>query len=285
MPAYNEADNIEDTLRAACAILPEVVERFEVVIVNDGSRDETGKEVERFARSDPHVRLVSHPQNRGYGAAVTTGLRAARGDLVMFTDSDGQFSLLDLPRFLARLPGHDVVAGYRYQRADKWHRLLNAWAWGRMIRLLLGTRVRDLDCAFKLFRREVIDRLTLTATGAAINAEIMAQCARGRARVIELPVRHFPRYHGAPTGAALRVIARAFRELPRMWKYRTGPAPKLNLARTPGPSGAGVAHAPAPSKLRVCMLAACPFPANHGSPGAVREMSEGLAGLGHDVHI
>jgi glycosyltransferase involved in cell wall biosynthesis len=276
MPAYNEAANIEDTLRAACAILPEVVEQFEVVVVDDGSGDSTGDLVGHFGRRDPRVRLVCHPQNRGYGAAVSTGLRAARGELVMFTDSDGQFSLLDLPRFLARLPGHDAVVGYRAQRADAWHRLLNAWGWNQLIRLFLGPRVRDLDCAFKLFRRELLDRLHLTATGAAINAEIMAQCARGRARIAELPVRHFPRYHGAPTGAALRVIARAFRELPRMWKYRTGPAPRLSL------SANGLRHEP---RLRVCALAACPFPANHGTPGSIREMSEAVAALGHNVHI
>jgi glycosyltransferase involved in cell wall biosynthesis len=276
MPAYNEAANIEDTLRAACAILPEVVEQFEVVVVDDGSGDSTGDLVGGFGRRDPRVRLVCHPQNRGYGAAVSTGLRAARGELVMFTDSDGQFSLLDLPRFLARLPGHDAVVGYRAQRADAWHRLLNAWGWNQLIRLFLGARVRDLDCAFKLFRRELLDRLHLTATGAAINAEIMAQCARGRARIAELPVRHFPRYHGAPTGAALRVIARAFRELPRMWKYRTGPAPRLGL------SANGLRHEP---RLRVCALAACPFPANHGTPGSIREMSEAVSALGHDVHI
>jgi hypothetical protein len=117
----------------------------------------------------------------------------------------------------------DVVVGYRYRRADPWHRLLNAWDWNRLIRFVLGVRIRDLDCAFKLFRREVIDRLRLAATGAAINAEIMVQCARGGLRIAEVPVAHYPRCHGAPTGAALRVIAKAFRELPRLWKYRYEP--------------------------------------------------------------
>jgi hypothetical protein len=221
MPAYNEAANIEDTLDAACAILPEFVQRFEVVVVNDGSRDQTGEVVARYAQKDPRVRLVQHAHNRGYGAAVSTGLRSARGDLVAFTDSDGQFSFLDLPQLLVRLQSSDVVIGYRYQRADHWMRRLNAWCWNRLIRFTLGVRVRDLDCAFKLFRRELVDRLSLTSTGAAINAEILAQCVRARLKIAETPVTHYPRYHGAPTGAALRVIVRAFQELPRLWKYRT----------------------------------------------------------------
>jgi hypothetical protein len=221
LPAYNEEANIEDTLDAAGAILPEFVRDFEVIVVDDGSRDQTAAKVAAYAAAAPWVRLVQHERNRGYGAAVTSGLRAASGDLVAFTDADGQFSLLDLPWFLTRLGACDLIIGYRYRRADPWHRRLNAWSWNRLIRILLGVRVRDLDCAFKLFRRDIIDRLSLTATGAAINAEILVQCTRAGLRIGELPVSHYPRCHGAPTGAALRVIWRAFRELPQLWKYRS----------------------------------------------------------------
>ena len=226
MPAFNEAANIADTILAALTILPEFFDRFEVVVVDDGSADATGEIVARLAEPDDRVRLVRHETNRGYGAAVTSGLRAARGDLVAFTDSDGQFSLLDLPQLLCLLDQCDVAVGYRYRRADPWQRSLNAWGWNCLIRFLLGVRVNDLDCAFKLFRREALDRLCLTASGAAINAEIMAQCFRNGLRVAETPVNHFPRYGGAPTGARLQVIYRAFRELPQLWKYRQ-PAGRL----------------------------------------------------------
>lgn len=221
MPAYNEAANIESCLDAACTILPEFVERFEVIVVDDGSRDGTGRVISDYSRRDARVRLVQHEKNKGYGGAVTSGLRAATCDLVMFTDSDGQFSFLDLPQLLMHLVGHDFVIGYRHCRADKRMRLVNAWGWNRLVRLLLGVKVRDLDCAFKLFRREVVERLQLTATGACINAEMLVQCVRGGLKFREVPVTHYPRYHGAPTGANLKVIARAFRELPLLWKYRS----------------------------------------------------------------
>jgi len=228
MPAYNEAENLPDTLDAALSILPAFVQRFEVVVVDDGSKDATAETVRAYEAKDSRVRLVSHEMNGGYGAAVTTGLRAAKGDLIMFCDSDGQFSFLDIPHLLRQMDRNDVVVGYRYNRADHWMRLVNAKCWNRLIRLALGVRIKDLDCAFKMFRRNILDKLNLSATGAAINAEIMVQVLNGGIRVKEVPVNHYPRYAGAPTGAAFKVIAKAFRELPRLWKYRFKANPFLN---------------------------------------------------------
>jgi len=246
MPAFNEADVIEDCLAAACAILPEFVEDFELIIANDGSSDETGELVHQFSQRDPRVRLVNHEVNRGYGAAVSSGLKAAEGDLVIFTDGDGQFSMLDLPQLLEHVNDVDYVIGYRYERAEGGLRRLNAWSWNRLIRAMLGVRVRDLDCAYKLFPRDVIEELKLTSQGACINAEILTQCARGGLTFCETPVMHYPRYHGAPTGANLKVIIKAFRELPQLWKYRSAPplvrSPAEQRDETPIPDKAKVSH-------------------------------------------
>src|SRR5262249_36994294 len=135
MPAYNEADCIVETLDRALEVLPSLVASLELVVVDDGSRDATAQQVNSVIARDRRVRLAVHERNRGYGAAVTSGLLAATGDLVMFADSDGQFDFGDVARLLDRLPGNDFVIGYRYQRAESFRRRLNAWAWGRLVRL------------------------------------------------------------------------------------------------------------------------------------------------------
>jgi hypothetical protein len=257
LPALNEEDVIEDTVAAAVAILPELVERFEVIVIDDGSHDRTAALVAAYNRRDERVRLIRHPSNLGYGVAVRNGFRAARGDLLSFSDADGQFNFIDLALLLARLPGHDMVIGYRYRRADHWTRLLNAWGWNRLIRLFLGVRVRDLDCALKIFRRPVVEQLRLTATGSAINAEIMAQCVRGPWEICQTPVRHYARCSGQATGAALRIIARAFRELPSLRRYRF--APRQTVAPAATVTMARVAVAP-PVTRRGTKVATAPAP-------------------------
>lgn len=220
MPCYNEAQVLHEVLTGALAVLPEFLDEFEIVIVDDGSKDQTAQVVEEFSKKDSRVRLVRHAVNKGYGASVATALRAARGELVFFTDGDGQFNLLDLPQLLVKKQKYDVVVGYRYNRADHAMRKFNAFGWKMVIRTLMGLKIRDLDCAFKVFPRRVIDRLNLEAEGACISAEIMCQCARGGVTIGEVPVNHYPRSLGKATGANLKVIAKAFRELPVVRKYR-----------------------------------------------------------------
>lgn len=221
MPCYNESHVLDEVLTGALAVLPEFASEFELIVVDDGSTDDTAAIVERHAAKNDSIRLVRHPVNRGYGAAVTSGLRAAHGDWICFTDGDGQFNLLDLPQLLLEAQSSDVVIGYRHRRADNRARRFNAQGWKWLIRALIGLRVRDLDCAFKLFPRWVIDRLQLTADGACISAEILAQCVRGGASICEVPVNHFPRAAGKATGANLTVVLKALRELPIVWKYRS----------------------------------------------------------------
>lgn len=223
LPCYNEGDVIAGNLDAALAILPEFVTEFEIIVVNDGSQDKTGSIAESYAESDPRIRVVQHPVNRGYGAAVTSGFRAARGELVCLTDGDGQFGLVDLPQLLVECGKSDAVFGYRYNRADNALRSLNAHSWNYLIRLLLGIKIQDLDCAFKILPGWVIDQIQLSANGACISGEIVTQCVHGGLKICEVPVNHHPRYHGGATGARINVIGKAFCELPSLWKYRKTP--------------------------------------------------------------
>ncbi len=219
-PCYNEQDVIGEVLTAALAVLPEFLDEFEIVVVDDGSKDGTSAAVERVAMRDDRVRLVRHEQNRGYGAAVATALRAAHGEWICFTDGDGQFNMLDLPNLLVHAGKSDVVIGFRRRRAEGGIRQFNSSSWKWLIRCLMGLKVRDLDCAFKLFPRWVVDCLKLNSEGACISAEILAQCMRGGVSITEVPVNHYPRSAGKATGANIKVVLKAFRELPIVWQYR-----------------------------------------------------------------
>ena len=168
LPAYNEAANIEDTLDGACAVLGEAVEDYRIIVADDGSRDGTGEILARYAENEPRLQVVTHPRNLGYGAALTSALRAVRSDLACILDSDGQFNPLNVLSLLCRLRDRAVVIGYRSQRADNRLRRFDAWAWNRLIRFVLGVPVRDLDCAFKLFAREVLEDVELSSRGACI---------------------------------------------------------------------------------------------------------------------
>lgn len=220
LPCYNEQDVIEDVLLGALAVLPEFVDEFEIVVVDDGSTDDTSLIVERLSKQDDRIRLIRHATNRGYGAAVTTALRESHGEWICFTDGDGQFSFLDLPQLLCNAQHADVVIGYRRRRADNGVRRFNSNSWKWLIRCLMGLRVKDLDCAFKLFPRWVVEELQFNSEGACISAEILTQCMRGGISICEAPVNHYPRAAGKATGANLRVVVKAFKELPIVWQYR-----------------------------------------------------------------
>lgn len=209
---------------ALLAVLPEVAEQWELIIVDDGSRDGTGALVEALARR-PHVRAVRHPVRRGYGAAIRSGLSAARHEHVFFTDGDLQFDPAQIRRLIPELDAADVVAGYRHRRADHAGRRLYAWLWNRMLRALLRVPVRDANCAFKLLRRRVVADLRLQAEGAVLSAELLARVVQRGYRVVEVPVDHFPRVQGKSSGGNAGVILRAFVELVRLRRELGGARP------------------------------------------------------------
>ncbi|MBM4283645.1 MAG: glycosyltransferase family 2 protein [Deltaproteobacteria bacterium] len=226
LPAYNEEENLEAAVAHCLDRLPRVTELpFEVVVVNDGSRDRTGELLDRLAAAHPQVRRVHHACNQGYGQAVLTGIRNTRYDLIFFTDADLQFDLGEIGLLFPHLQDHDLVVGYRLNRQDPPHRLLFAYGWNKLMRLLFGLRIRDVDCAFKLFRRRVMENLTIISRGAMTSAEIMVRTRAAGVTFAQVGVHHYPRRRGTPTGGQLWVIARAFRELARffwIW-YLAGP--------------------------------------------------------------
>ena len=215
-PAFNEEANIGAVVQDAYRNIRDFAPVFEIIVVNDGSKDRTGEICDRLVEEFSEMRVVHHARNRGYGAALKSGIELARYDLIFFSDADGQFDLKELAAFIEQTDAYDVVVGYRARRQDPPHRLLFAWGWNILVRFVLGIRIRDIDCAFKVFHRRVFDRIQIQCVGAMVNTEIFAQASRFGMTVKEVRVNHFPRRHGKPTGGNIAVIRKAFRELIRI---------------------------------------------------------------------
>lgn len=215
-PCYNEQDNIARTVQQSLGVLEKLDADFEVIIVNDGSTDKTGQIADQITKQNKNVKVVHHPENLGYGAALQSGLKAATKKLVFYTDGDGQFDINEMPSLLPLIKQYDIVCGYRINRQDNLIRKINGWCWTKLVCLLFGMKVRDIDCAFKLYKREIFDDIKLSSSGALISAEILARALRKGYSLTQKGVHHYPRTAGAQTGANLRVILRAFKELIRL---------------------------------------------------------------------
>jgi glycosyltransferase involved in cell wall biosynthesis len=213
MPAFNEEANLEQSVGRMAAALAQHTRAFEILVVDDGSVDRTPAVLDRLKSSHPSLRVIRHPANRGYGAAVRSGFEAARYGWVFLMDADNQFDPAQVDLLLARAADADIVAGFRKHRRDPLPRRLNAWAFFTLVRILFGRLGRDVNCAFKLIRRDLLARMALHSDGALINTEMLVLARQMHARMVEVPVHHYPRMSGKQTGANLRVVARAFREL------------------------------------------------------------------------
>jgi glycosyltransferase involved in cell wall biosynthesis len=212
-PCYNEQDNVGRTVEKALVVLEKLNMDFEVIIVNDGSSDNTGRIADELAGRDNRIKVVHHPRNLGYGAALKSGFAAATKELVFYTDGDGQFDICEMPPLLPLMEQYDIVSCYRLNRRDSLIRKINGWCWTKLVCLLFGLKIRDIDCAYKLYKREIFEGLSLSSTGALIDTEILARACRKGYLITQKGVHHYPRTAGSQTGADLRVILRAFREL------------------------------------------------------------------------
>jgi len=213
LPAHNEEGNIERVVRGFCAELPKIAGDYEVIVVDDGSRDRTGEIADLLAAADPHVKTVHHKINRGYGGAVISGIAAATQPFVLLCDGDGQFDPADVELLAAQMKDCDVAVGRRARRADHLIRRVNGRAWSILVGMLFGLRISDMDCGFKLFRRDFLDGIELHSNGAMITTELMARLAGRGARIREVEVKHLPRLAGEQSGNSLRVVAKAFKDL------------------------------------------------------------------------
>ena len=233
-PAHNEQPNLRPLVEEAMSALPAIATTWEIVIVDDGSRDATPAIADELAAANPNlVRVVHHPTNLGYGAALRSGLAAARYELVAFTDGDRQFRVADLARLVERLAGPDhpdVVVGYRIRRADPLLRTVYARLYRLANRIFFGLAVRDVDCACKLFRREALEGLRIESGGAFFSAELLIKLRESGRKVAEVGVPHYPRTAGSATGAKPSVVWRAVRDFWSL-RLRLWAAPQQALER------------------------------------------------------
>ncbi len=227
-PAHNEEANLEGLIDEALATLPLIADEFEIIAVDDGSKDRTAEIADRLAAAHPGiVRAVHHEVNRGYGGALRSGFEASRYELLCFTDGDRQFRIADVARLTARMAEADhpdVVVGYRIKRADPFIRILYARTYKLANRIFFGLRVKDVDCACKLFRRASLDGVRVESGGAFFSAELLIRTLNEGRSIVEVGVPHYARTAGSPTGAKPAVIWRAVKDFwmlrLRLWANR-----------------------------------------------------------------
>lgn len=217
-PCYNEEGSVENLVKSTVKVLKNITDDFEVIIVNDGSSDRTAEIAKKLTEQIEQVRLVDHEVNSGYGAALQSGFKAATKELVFYTDGDGQFDIEELPRLMPLIDQCDIVSCYRINRQDGLMRKINAFCWGKLVCIVFKMRVKDIDCAFKLYKREIFDNIKMASTGALIDSEILARAIQKGYTIKQIGVKHYQRTEGIQTGANISVILKAFKELFRLRK-------------------------------------------------------------------
>ena len=218
-PFWNEEENLETVVSKAIPVAQKVADKWEIIMIDDGSSDKTLEKMKRLSAKDNRLITVSHVSNRGYGAALKSGLMQAKYKYIVFNDGDGQFDFSEIDKFIPKIENADIVIGFRKKRLDHPFRhllmnLLKIWDF-----IFFGFRFKDIDCGFKLFRKEAIEKiLPLNSEGAMITTEILAKAKKAHLKIVEVEVHHYPRIYGDQSGGNLRVILRAIKESLILWK-------------------------------------------------------------------
>ena len=226
LPAYNEKENIEKAIKSARSYLKTRFKSFEIIVVNDGGTDGTQAITEKLAKTIPELKLVNHPRNMGYGAALGDGFRNAVGKLVFYTDADNQYDIKELDKLLPLIKQYDIITGYRLNHAEPTMRVITSYVYNLIIRLLLGLKIKDIDCSFKLYRREVLDSMDLKSNTGLIDAEILIKAQKAGFTVHQIGVHHYPRVKGRTIyeiGPLVdpKVPLEIFKEIKKLWPELT----------------------------------------------------------------
>jgi dolichol-phosphate mannosyltransferase len=218
-PCYNEETNIKNTVLRAKKVLAKVAKVWEIIIVDDGSTDKTGKYADELSRADARISVIHHRPNRGYGGALKSGFDRAKYEWIVFTDADGQFDFREIEKFIAKKDEADLILGYRQNRADSLARKVFTSGWSFLARVLLGLKVRDYSCGFKMIKKNAYQKvLPLVGEEKVTQIEMLVKARKKGLRFAEVGVAHYPRASGKPTGASLKVVARSLIDLVKLWR-------------------------------------------------------------------
>ena len=218
-PCYNEEKNIGKLLKEATQFLPIIAHDYEIIVIDDGSRDATLEIAQKFSQKNPKIKVIRHKKNKGYGAALRTGFENSEKEYIFFTDGDNQFDIKEIIKLLPYIKEFDIVAGFRIKRRDNFIRRFNAKAFNLLIRFIFGLKVKDIDCAFKIIKKKVIKDLKLQSMGAFINAELLILAVKKGYKIKQVGVNHYPRIYGTQTGSSPAVVLRALYELFKLRKF------------------------------------------------------------------
>ena len=217
-PCYNDAETIEAVVRRVEAALRPLLEDLEIIVVDDGSIDGSLEVLRALELELPNLHVIAHPTNRGYGGALISGFAAAKHEWIFYTDGDGQYDPGEAPTLISAVePSTDIVQGWKISRSDSWYRKVIGRLYHHVVARAFSLRVRDTDCDFRLFRRALLEKVSLQSTSGVICVEMMRQFQVTGARFAEVPVHHYPRQHGRSQFFRLHHIARAGKQLVQLW--------------------------------------------------------------------